>query len=1138
MLKSTGYFRAVECPFRKACRRPHCHFRHRGRGLVTCEGGQARNGAEYDPYSPELPPAPVGPDEDFSGAAHETCNDTLELERVNKAIEEVKSEVEREQRKYKELLEIKKEYIPSQKRSVKSVNSHLEYSPVGSGSSALSYNPTLLSHSAKPCKYTLDDCENETNKRRSMEYIPTAIPKRIVKKYVIDNSKPSTDMEYDPMSNYSARLLNKATRQKGTKSPRERQDEGCAPPAKKVRRQSSDLLLEATFSDSEDDSGSVLSLNKSILRTEIKDKSAQAVIDISVHSNIDDVKQLKKCKSKAHAKKDSLVDSKSKKKEFVPGPPMCADSDKSKTFSKELKKEKKSLSKKSEMATVKNRKLESDKKTRKASILSEKNARLNTDISAVKNREKSQSKAKKEKANLSFKESSHGAGDNGGKYKVKSESHEKSKELTERVLKTRTKQRTLSHVDLFGDESSEEEGRKKNINRNSRCEKGTNSKERITSSSRRSSTSSQDSSEIDYSILEKNLDLDSDPDLDPMEECLRVFNESQDVKTEDKGRKGKQLNEDDAEKSGHNFTSPPPGQKKRISHVNHSNHADLSSKHVVRPYRRPTPQEICYQRIQKAQEQAAQLMSQKAQEQAAQLMSQKAQEQVAQLMSQQKSSRLNSSVQKSPLSLPGDAKRIARVPSSQSSTTCQLLLPERKRTLSANSASTAALKMQTLTGMASKTSSTTVQKRQAHIPSLKSAALKRPVIPTEYGAKVPTSIRQRYLNIFIDECLKCCVSEKEAFDKALEEEKLVYSRSSSRNIYLNVAVNTLKKLRSQGPVNKATSQKVTNKKAISHKSILDGKLATKTSFTVQPSVHQEEDRTDVTLYKSMKNYILTPEQLNEHGYPLAHPEKPGKAVVFTTEEKKSPAASCRICCRCGVEYTVTQSGCSIRQEECVHHWGRLRRQRAPGGWETQYSCCSSGVGSPGCQVAKQHVQDGRKENLDGFVKTFDKLNDSESPGVYALDCEMCYTTKGLELTRVTVINSQLKVVYDTFVQPDNKIVDYNTRNQRKNLKMLSLPLKNSVSLVKLPQRGRGTNRYAGLASQNWSERRLLLLHPLTNPGRCFLLSGRNWKIHFNPSVPIWTSVRCRSQHLVLPPVPTLPQQEERSVSLRRRSKKS
>lgn len=33
--------------------------------------------------------------------------------------------------------------------------------------------------------------------------------------------------------------------------------------------------------------------------------------------------------------------------------------------------------------------------------------------------------------------------------------------------------------------------------------------------------------------------------------------------------------------------------------------------------------------------------------------------------------------------------------------------------------------------------------------------------------------------------------------QALDEEKLVYERSSSKNIYLNVAVNTLKKLRSK-----------------------------------------------------------------------------------------------------------------------------------------------------------------------------------------------------------------------------------------------------------------------------------------------------------------------------------------------------
>jgi RNA exonuclease 1 len=79
-------------------------------------------------------------------------------------------------------------------------------------------------------------------------------------------------------------------------------------------------------------------------------------------------------------------------------------------------------------------------------------------------------------------------------------------------------------------------------------------------------------------------------------------------------------------------------------------------------------------------------------------------------------------------------------------------------------------------------------------------------------------------------------------------------------------------------------------------------------------------------------------------------------------------------------------------------------------------------------VARQHVQDGRKENLQGFVQTFRKEPCEEAhPGIYALDCEMSYTTHSLELTRVTVVNAEMQVVFDTFVKPDNEIVDYNTK---------------------------------------------------------------------------------------------------------------
>lgn len=49
----------------------------------------------------------------------------------------------------------------------------------------------------------------------------------------------------------------------------------------------------------------------------------------------------------------------------------------------------------------------------------------------------------------------------------------------------------------------------------------------------------------------------------------------------------------------------------------------------------------------------------------------------------------------------------------------------------------------------------------------------------------------------------------------------------------------------------------------------------------------------------------------------------------------------------------------------------------------------SPTSEPATPPPQQHVQDGRKENLEGFMKTFDKeLPEDAHPGIYALDCEM------------------------------------------------------------------------------------------------------------------------------------------------------
>ncbi|NXC90382.1 REXO1 exonuclease, partial [Cercotrichas coryphoeus] len=1094
MLRSTGYFRGIDCPFLNAggsgpgrgCRRPYCHFRHPPVAPAPCGASRASgdpsvglplgHGAErgYDPYNPELPRPLLEAEDGTPADITDVTPGILELELVNKAIEAVKNEVEREQKKYEELLETTKEFGASEGSSLISNTpvsaagpqndsfASLEYNPGSYNFNNNSdYNPTPLAAAGRSSKYTLD---SSRSKGSSLEYVPKAVVQSkkysstvTNNKYVIDDSKPSTDLEYDPLSNYSARLLGKATT-KGSKRERASDyEDSYSPSRKKLCEDPDDDEVLARFSSSEDEAegeyktASFSSPSKAGSESESShefsskeqstkgDSSASqeskeaaqhredlpnSQKNLAKNSPDKNSKAAKLCSGKINKEienknRDSKDKTKRKKTDVskTPGLSEAGKKEKNKNADKVLKKEEK-LKTKNEEKTCKDKsvkvktdgnlkkpeKQKSEKvhgcKKEKSKSTSSSSGKSKSE-GVTKGTEKMGSSKKDSQSKCDVKNGKESSGRKNKEKGTKSSLEQRRDKVScagQGDPKKGRKQRSLSHVDLFGDESGDEDDKGRPLASSvlhvSSDSDGADSasasdsdKDRTGKAKRsklsKSSSSSSTSDDIDYSILEKDVDFESDP----MEECLRIFNESKDVKTEDKGRLGKQPSKEEAneEKTEDNLTTLFPGQKRRISHlvkqgnVSADLEADAPSKPVVWPYRPPTAQEVCYQRIQLAQQQAAQLAG---------------------------------AVQKTSLCLPGEKRRIAHVPNAALTAAAKQSLRSSKATLGGRSvtpsndseAPTLPLKPCTLAGMASKTTSTIVPKRVAYVPSLQSTTLQRPVIPTEFGAKVPTNIRQRYLNLFIDECLKFCSSSQEAFDKALAEEKVAYERSTSRNIYLNVAVNTLKKLRSLVPSSPASTNKTSNKKVVSHEAVLGGKLAAKTSFTLNRSGSlRAEDLTGQSLLLLGSHFDL--------------------AVVSLLSQ-----ASCRICCRCGTEYMVSASGSCIRKEECVHHWGRLRKQRVPGGWETHYSCCSGAVGSPGCQVAKQHVHDGRKESLDGFVKTFEKLPTTEGyPGIYALDCEMCYTKQGLELTRVTVINSELKVVYDTFVKPDSKVVDYNTR---------------------------------------------------------------------------------------------------------------
>lgn len=61
----------------------------------------------------------------------------------------------------------------------------------------------------------------------------------------------------------------------------------------------------------------------------------------------------------------------------------------------------------------------------------------------------------------------------------------------------------------------------------------------------------------------------------------------------------------------------------------------------------------------------------------------------------------------------------------------------------------------------------------------------------------------------------------------------------------------------------------------------------------------------------------------------------------------------------------------------------------------------------------------------GWVET--KPFDHDGSHTFAVDCEFCDAASGKVLTRISIVNFQSEVVYDTYVKPDEEITNYQTR---------------------------------------------------------------------------------------------------------------
>ncbi|KIW14751.1 hypothetical protein PV08_07535 [Exophiala spinifera] len=221
-----------------------------------------------------------------------------------------------------------------------------------------------------------------------------------------------------------------------------------------------------------------------------------------------------------------------------------------------------------------------------------------------------------------------------------------------------------------------------------------------------------------------------------------------------------------------------------------------------------------------------------------------------------------------------------------------------------------------------------------------------------------------------------------------------------------------------------------------------GAASPEVSQANEKQVHETTISTGLATFDeqiAILKHLRTPlEGLEQFGYVTT---KPTEKEIAMTKAAVAATGGFETCDRCSTRFQVflgrDEHGRLTSNGKCRYHWAKPSRAgvskatRVVGQSEAVYPCCNKSQGSEGCSEAPTHVftvkDPKRLASILQFEHTPNKT-DVQRRRPVSFDCEMGYTTLGMEVIRLTAVAWPTnELLLDILVRPYGEILDLNTR---------------------------------------------------------------------------------------------------------------